>query len=73
MFVVLPQLANTLPGSLRGTVEEYLPCGAGQAIMGRTKYAPPDLLPPWAGFGIFCAYAAVALIGAAAVLHRRDL
>jgi ABC-2 type transport system permease protein len=29
-------------------------------------------LSPWAGFGLFCVYAAIALIAAAVVLVRRD-
>jgi ABC-2 type transport system permease protein len=73
LLVVLPQLAKALPASLQDTVQEYLPCNAGQAIIGQNKFAPAHLLSPWAGFGIFCAYAAAALIGAAVTLHRRDL
>jgi hypothetical protein len=38
-------------------------------------YTPTDgyfPLPPWAGFGVLAAYAAVALAGAALLLRRRD-
>jgi len=73
LLVVLPELANALPASVRNTVQKYLPSGAGQAIIGHTKFGPPELLPSWAGFGVFCAYAAVALTSAAVILHRRDL
>jgi ABC-2 type transport system permease protein len=73
LLAVLPQLANALPASLQNTVQEYLPSNAGQAIIGRTKFAPPYLLPPWAGLGVFCGCAAAALIGAAVILDRRDL
>ena len=32
----------------------------------------PGTLAPWAGFGIFCAYVAVAMAIAAVLLVRRD-
>jgi len=73
LLLVLPQLAKALPASLQNTVQEYLPSNAGQAIIGQNKFAPSHLLPPWAGSGVFCAYAAAALIGAAVILDRRDL
>jgi len=50
-----------------------VPSVAGQAVIGRTKFTPPGpLLPPWAGFGVFCGYAAAALIAGAITMHRRD-
>jgi hypothetical protein len=30
------------------------------------------LLGPWSGFGVFCGYAAVALVVGAVLLRRRD-
>jgi len=52
----------------------YLPSAAGQAIIGRTKFAPQGLhlLSPWVGLAVVCAYATAALIAAAVILHRRD-
>ena len=52
----------------------YLPSNAGQALIGRTKFAPQGLhlLSPWLGFAVVCAYAAAALIAAMVVLSRRD-
>jgi len=43
-----------------------------QQVVGH--YAPPDYFPlaPWSGFGVLCAYAAVALGLAAYLLRRRD-
>jgi ABC-type transport system involved in multi-copper enzyme maturation permease subunit len=40
----------------------------------RASYTPPIYfpLPPWAGFGVLCGYAALALALAAVVLRRRD-
>jgi ABC-type transport system involved in multi-copper enzyme maturation permease subunit len=52
----------------------YLPSDAGQALIGRTKFAPQGLhlLSPWVGFAVVCAYAAATLIAATVVLSRRD-
>jgi ABC-type transport system involved in multi-copper enzyme maturation permease subunit len=39
------------------------------------SYSPTDgyfPLPPWAGFGVLCAYTAVALVAATVLLRRRD-
>jgi hypothetical protein len=48
----------------------YLSNTVGEAI---TKVHPdPTALSPWAGFGLFCAYAAVVLAVAAVLLRRRD-
>ena len=58
-----------LPGSLADEVGKYLPGPAGQAV----TMVRPDAatsLPPWAGLGLFCGYAAV-LLGLAAVRMRR--
>jgi len=50
-----------------------LPSAAGQAVIGRTKFAPPGQpLPPWAGFARFCACTAAVLTVAALTLNRRD-
>ncbi|MGO9976760.1 MAG: ABC transporter permease subunit [Solirubrobacteraceae bacterium] len=73
LLAVLPQLADALPASWNNAVQKYLPSNAGQAIIGHTKFTPAHLLAPWAGLAVFSAYAAIALIGAAASLHRRDL
>ena len=74
LMLVLPGIATALPGAWQDTVVPYLPAEAGQAIIGRTRFAPAGahLLAPWAGFAILCAYTAVALIAAAATLTTRD-
>jgi hypothetical protein len=46
---------------------------AGQVIIGPTKFTPPGhLLSPWAGFAVFCGYAAAVLITGAITIHARD-
>jgi ABC-type transport system involved in multi-copper enzyme maturation permease subunit len=73
LVLILPVLVQGLPSSWQNAITRYLPSTAGQAIIGRTKFAPPGhLLSPWAGFALFCAYAAATLITAALVLNWRD-
>jgi ABC-2 type transport system permease protein len=73
LVLILPVLVQGLPAPWQVHITKYLPSVAGQAVIGRTKFAPPGhLLPPWTGFALFCAYAAAALIAAAFTLNRRD-
>ena len=73
LIIIVPVLVQGLPQSWQSTITRYLPSAAGQAVIGRTKFTPPGhVLPPWTGFAVFCAYAAVILTAAAIVLHRRD-
>lgn len=70
ILIVLPGIAMSLPMSWSNAIGKYLPSNAGQAIY--TTIKDRSTLSPWAGFGLFCAYAAIALIAAAVVLVRRD-
>ena len=84
--IVLPYLLAVMSGVLPLGAEEWLvrvtPAAAfaiQQAAPAYpqvdTTYAPADgyfPLPPWAGFGVLCAWAALALALAAYVLRRRD-
>jgi ABC-2 type transport system permease protein len=73
LVFILPGIVGALPFSWENAVTPYLPSNAGQALIGRTKFAPQGLhlLSPWTGFAVLCAYAA-ALITAAVILNRRD-
>ena len=74
LVFVLPGLVAALPTSWVN-VTRYLPSSAGQAIIGHTRFASKsgsNLLSPWAGFGLFCGYVAVAFAAAAITLNRRD-
>lgn len=72
-LIFLPIAAGALPPDWQGDVNPYLPSAAGQVIIGRTKFTPPGhLLAPWAGFAVFCCYAAAVLVAAAITLNRRD-
>ena len=67
---VLPPIVGLLPTSVANSIDPYLPSNAGGAIW--TINPDPGTLAPWAGFGIFCAYVAVAMAIAAVLLIRRD-
>jgi ABC-type transport system involved in multi-copper enzyme maturation permease subunit len=67
---VLPPIIGLLPTSVANSIDPYLPSNAGGAVW--TINPDPNTLAPWAGFGIFCAYVAIALGVAAVLLVRRD-
>jgi hypothetical protein len=67
---VLPPIIDLLPSSVTDSVDKYLPSNAGGAVW--TITPDPNTLAPWAGFGIFCAYAAIAIGIAAVLMLRRD-
>jgi hypothetical protein len=67
---VLPPIVGLLPTSVANSIDPYLPSNAGGAIW--TITPDPGTLAPWAGFGIFCAYVAIAFAIAAVLLVRRD-
>ncbi len=70
LLFVLPIIVHFLPASWSGPIDKYLPGNAGGAIMAVTR--DPASLSPWAGFAVFCGYAALALAAAAVSLRRRD-
>ncbi|MGI8412620.1 MAG: ABC transporter permease [Solirubrobacteraceae bacterium] len=67
---VLPPIIGLLPTSFADSVSPYLPSNAGGAVW--TINPDPHTLAPWAGFGVFCIYAALALAIAAVLMKRRD-
>ncbi len=70
ILFVLPGIAGALPQAWQNTINQYLPSNAGQQIFAvRIKQFT---LQPWAGLGVFCVYAAVALLAGAILLKRRD-
>jgi ABC-2 type transport system permease protein len=70
ILFVLPPLMSLLPASWDNTISPYLPSNAGQALF--LLHPDGPTLAPWTGFGVFCAYAAVATAAAAVLLVRRD-
>ena len=69
--LVLAPLAQLLPGSLGKHVHAFLPSEAGHSIVELHK-AKDDILSPWQGFGVFCAWTALLMIIAIVLLRRRD-
>jgi hypothetical protein len=68
---VLPPIVGLLPSSVSDSVDPYLPSNAGGAVW--TIHPDAHTLAPWAGFAVFCAYAAASLAVAAVLLRRRDV
>jgi len=71
MVLVIFPLAGLLPASWGAHVHAYLPTVAGQLITA-DKPTGGQLLSPWQGFGVFCAWTALLLAGAIVLLQRRD-
>ena len=69
IFFVIPPIFFALPESFSRHIEPYLPAGAGQSLW---TYPDTPSLSPWAGFGVLCAWTAVAVAAAAWRLKRQD-
>jgi ABC-2 type transport system permease protein len=67
---VLPPIIGLFPTSFANSVDPYLPSNAGGALW--TINPDANTLAPWAGFAVFCAYAAIALAVGAILMVRRD-
>jgi ABC-2 type transport system permease protein len=70
LLFVLPGIVGALPQAWQNTISQYLPSNAGQQIS--AIHIKPFTLQPWAGLGVFCIYAVVALFAGAVLLKRRD-
>jgi ABC-2 type transport system permease protein len=71
VLVILP-LTSLLPYSWGAHIHAYAPTIAGQLITQDKVQQSGQLLTPWQGFGVFCAWTALLLIVAAYLLKRRD-
>jgi ABC-2 type transport system permease protein len=70
LLFVLWILVNFLPSTWRTDVEKWVPFNAGMQII--TTKPMDDMFAPWTGFAVFAAYAAVAVIFGAIVMHKKD-
>jgi ABC-2 type transport system permease protein len=68
---VLSEFRLALPASWQPHVGPYLPGDAGKAVFATPPYGA-DTLHPWAGFAVYCGYAAAVLAVAAIALRKRD-
>jgi ABC-type transport system involved in multi-copper enzyme maturation permease subunit len=71
IFVIPPILEQVLSTSDANAINPYLPLSAGDTLW--SLHQDAHTLSPWAGFAVFCAYAAVALAIGAVLLKRRDV
>ena len=71
VFFVIPPLTQLLPASWTDHFVQYLPSNAGAMMLGGT-YGLAHPLPPWTGFAVMCAFAAVVVVVAAWRLRRVD-
>jgi uncharacterized membrane protein len=51
-------------------VNKWIPFNAGGAIW--ENLSGVNMFSPWVGFGVFCAYAAVALVAGGILFRTRD-
>lgn len=71
VLFVPPLLLDLLPGSWKTTVGPYIPMQSGTQIFVAARHETASLAP-WTGFGVFCLYAAVALLAGFTMINRRD-
>lgn len=70
LLLVLPVIVRAFPTSWQNHILPYLPSDAGATLF--DLHPDSTSLAPWTGFGVFCAWAAAAILAAAVVLRRRD-
>jgi hypothetical protein len=71
LLFVLPGIAAILPAATADAIDPYLPLNAGSGVM-TAVFESSHHLSPWGGFAVFCGYTALAVVGAALTLRRRD-
>ncbi|HKA96773.1 MAG TPA: ABC transporter permease subunit [Streptosporangiaceae bacterium] len=72
LLFVLSILVNFLPGSWQANVDKWMPAIAGSQVW-LTKTSPDNhMFSAWTGFGVFAAYAAIAMVVGLIVFRRRD-
>ena len=70
IMFVLPPILGLLPSSWSNAINPYLPSNAAGVLWTITR--DPHTLAPWAGFALFCGYAAASIAIAAVLMLRRD-
>ena len=71
ILFALSAISDLLPTDLRNRVINYMPANAGSQIF--THAHTHGALAPWTGFGVFCCYAAAALIAGFALIGLHDV
>ena len=70
LLFIVPIVTGFLPTSFQETIGKYLPAQAGMAIF--NVVPDPRALPPWSGFAVLLAWAAITLAIGGVLLVRRD-
>jgi ABC-2 type transport system permease protein len=70
LLFVLFVLSGFLPSSWAAHVDKWIPFNAGAAIW--ENLSGQNMFSPWAGFGVFCAYAAIAVVAGGILFRTRD-
>ncbi len=70
LLFVLFVLSGFLPSSWAADVDRWIPFNAGGAIW--ENLSGQNMFSPWAGFGVFCGYAAIALTAGLIRFRTRD-
>ena len=71
LVLVVPPLVSLIPGTIANHVHGYLPTTAG-VLVAQSSQQPADVLSPWQGFAVFCAWTVVLLAACGYLLIRRD-
>jgi hypothetical protein len=71
VLFVPPLLLDVLPGAMKTTIGPYIPMVSGSQIFVATNREATSLAP-WTGLGVFCIYAAAALLSGFALVNHRD-
>jgi ABC-type transport system involved in multi-copper enzyme maturation permease subunit len=71
IVLVLPILTSLLPSSWGAHINAYLPEQAG-TLISHAHQVSGDLLSPWQGFAVFCAWTVLLLAAGTYLLNRRD-
>jgi ABC-type transport system involved in multi-copper enzyme maturation permease subunit len=71
LLFVLPGIIAILPTSVDNSISKFLPLNAGTTVASHS-FDNSHHLSVWGGFGLFCAYAAIAVIAGAVTLMRKD-
>jgi ABC-2 type transport system permease protein len=72
LLLVIPGIISALPVGLENSIGRFLP----ERIVGSSMAAvlrEPHSFGPWTGTALLCSYVAVVLVGAVALLRRRDV
>jgi ABC-2 type transport system permease protein len=70
LLFVLFVLSGFLPSSWAVHVDKWIPFNAGAAIW--ENLSGVNMFSPWVGFGVFCCYAAAAVIAGGIIFRTRD-